>query len=276
MSTASDSTPTSASSPTPSPSQTSSNSGGGGFGGNNPGSFYKNLFYILIGLLCAFGLVSFLSLMRARKRRHAIVREAERLGVIVPGIPGYVPLRDRRNLNWLKADGSNHPDWWEVEKVPGEEEANLQEAEEKSGESSTAYTSIPIQYSNSNDQDDFHPLAIIPPKPKIPSIEPIPISSIPFFPNHLAYRPESLIPPPSKFVNSTNDPSVLNELINEHLEVITIIKMPIPPEQRPKSKPQPPGLNDEDDTEGVVREWGGIELGITHLGVGHGTRNWND
>lgn len=33
------------------------------------------LFYILIGLLCAFGLVSFLSLLRARHRRNAIIRE---------------------------------------------------------------------------------------------------------------------------------------------------------------------------------------------------------
>ncbi|WWC68826.1 uncharacterized protein I206_102761 [Kwoniella pini CBS 10737] len=259
MSSTTENTPTLSTTPTSSttPSQTASNSGGG-FGGNNPGSFYKNLFYILIGLLCAFGLVSFLSLMRARRRRHAIVREAERLGVIVPGVPGYIPLRDRRNLNWLKADGSNHPDWWEVEKVSGEEEAIIRERAE---------TSFML-----HKNDDFHPLAMIPPKSKVPSIEPIPISNIPFFPNHLAYRPESLMPTPDKFSNSSSDPSILNELINDHIDIITIIQMPIPPNQKPK--PRPIGIDDEDDTEGVVREWGGIELGITHLGINNGNEDW--
>lgn len=38
----------------------------------------SQLFYILIGLLVAFGLVSFLSLLRARHRRNAIVREVSR------------------------------------------------------------------------------------------------------------------------------------------------------------------------------------------------------
>lgn len=54
--------------------------------------------------------------MRARHRRNQIVQEAARLGVLVPGVPGYVPMRDRQfmNLRWTKSDGSEDPDWWEV------------------------------------------------------------------------------------------------------------------------------------------------------------------
>ena len=76
----------------------------------------SQLFYILIGLLCAFGLISFLSLMRARHRRNQIIQEADRLGVLVPGVPGYVPMRDRQSLSmrWARSDGTEDPDWWEV------------------------------------------------------------------------------------------------------------------------------------------------------------------
>ena len=42
------------------------------------------------------------------------MREAQRLGVLVPGVPGYVPVRDRRSFMWTKSDGSTLPDWWEV------------------------------------------------------------------------------------------------------------------------------------------------------------------
>ena len=72
------------------------------------------LFYILIGLLVAFGVISFLSLLRARHRRNQILREAERLGVLVPGVPGYVPMRDRQIMSWAKSDGSENPDWWDI------------------------------------------------------------------------------------------------------------------------------------------------------------------
>jgi len=35
--------------------------------------------------------------------------------VLVPGVPGYVPMRDRQSLTtWARADGSENPDWWEV------------------------------------------------------------------------------------------------------------------------------------------------------------------
>lgn len=34
---------------------------------------------------------------------------------MVPGIPGYVSMRDRANMQWTKSDGTQNPDWWEVE-----------------------------------------------------------------------------------------------------------------------------------------------------------------
>ncbi|WWC87675.1 uncharacterized protein L201_002566 [Kwoniella dendrophila CBS 6074] len=289
------------------PTYTNNNSGG-----SNPGSFYKNLFYILIGLLCAFGLVSFLSLMRARRRRNAIVREANRLGVIVPGIPGYIPLRDRRNLNWLKSDGSNHPDWWEIEKKSDinevyeqqdKEERILAQEQEQHGENSVNGHASSSQIGQGRtDKDEFFPLAIIPPPPPEHKIEPIPWSNIPFFPNHLAYRPESLLPTPSKFSSLSshnhnqqqqnkrksrnqnrnrqstdneygNDDEIINELVHEKIEVLTIIKMPIPPDHLPKPK-DPSREADDEDPEDVVREWGGIELGITHLNVSQGNKSW--
>lgn len=67
--------------------------------------------------------------MRARHRRNQIVKEAARLGVLVPGVPGYVPMRDRQ-MTWARADGSEDPDWWEVEgKTRLPEEAQEAEVE---------------------------------------------------------------------------------------------------------------------------------------------------
>jgi hypothetical protein len=54
--------------------------------------------------------------MRARRRRNQIFREAERLGVVVPGLPGYVPVRERQALKWARSDGREDPDWWEIGK----------------------------------------------------------------------------------------------------------------------------------------------------------------
>ncbi|WRT65510.1 uncharacterized protein IL334_002454 [Kwoniella shivajii] len=238
---------TSVTSSTSYPTQTYSNNNN-----TNPGSFYKNLFYILIGLLVAFGLVSFFSLMRARKRRYAIVREAERLGVIVPGVPGYIPLRDRRHLNWLRPDGSNLPDWWEVEKFGDGSEKMVSNEMGVGGQQSL------------ESEEEFHPLAIIPPTTKEDTTPPVPFSSLPYFPNHLAYRPESLIPVASKFTN-ISDPSILNELVGEQVEVVTVIRMPMPPEFNTQRRNVHEG--DDDDSEDVIREWAGVELGITSIGV---------
>lgn len=70
------------------------------------------LFYILIAVLGAFALVSLLNYVRTRRRRLIILAEAERLGLMVPGMEGYVPMRERPALR--KLDGWRTPDWWEV------------------------------------------------------------------------------------------------------------------------------------------------------------------
>ena len=40
--------------------------------------------------------------------------QARRLGVLVPGVPGYIPIRERRTMTWARSDGTEAPDWWEV------------------------------------------------------------------------------------------------------------------------------------------------------------------
>jgi hypothetical protein len=85
--------------------------------------------------------------------------------------------------------------------------------------------------------------------------EPIPQSTIPYFPNHLAYRAASLRAPPARF--KAEEPETLDQLDGELLDVVTIIKMPM----REGTVPVPEG-------EEVLWEWGGIELGIVQLRVG--------
>jgi hypothetical protein len=89
--------------------------------------------------------------------------------------------------------------------------------------------------------------------------QPAPKSALKFFPNHLAYRPATLLPPPSRYQADNLD--TLNALDGEAVSVVTIIRMP-------GEELAPPQVeNDEDDQEGVMREWGGLELGIATFGV---------
>ncbi|WVQ79050.1 hypothetical protein IAT38_001143 [Cryptococcus sp. DSM 104549] len=247
---------------TPSTSQTASASASSTSNGNSPGSFYKNLFYILIGLLCAFGLISFISLMRARRRRHAIINEAERLGVMVPGVPGYIPMRDRRAMIWDKADGSKLPDWWEVEKAGSA-------AGVGAGAGTGGGLSRPW---DEEESDEFYPLGVIPPPPPRQAHQPIELSPLPFFPNHLAYRPSSLRPPPARFTGLAADNlAPLEQLAGGGVEVVTIIRMPAPESTRVRIERSG---EEEEDGEEVIREWGGIELGIAKMGVVGGGGNY--
>jgi hypothetical protein len=34
--------------------------------------------------------------------------------VVVPGMEGYVPMRERQLMTWAKSDGTDRPDWWDV------------------------------------------------------------------------------------------------------------------------------------------------------------------
>ncbi|KAK4687424.1 hypothetical protein P7C73_g2691, partial [Tremellales sp. Uapishka_1] len=229
----------------------------------SPGSFYKNLFYILIGLLGAFGIVSFLSLLRARKRRRRIFAEAERLGLLVPGLPGYVPMRDRDQLTWTKADGTSSPDWWEIGKAgwgifassPSAPESEKEVAAEKDMDvyvETAAATALPF-----STEDDFFPLAVLPPyEPPAPPV-PNPKSNLPYFPNHLAYLPANLMPTPSRFISE--DASCLDNLGGERIDLITIIRMP--QEERERTGQV------EVEGEDISNEWGGVEFGIVRIGV---------
>ena len=90
--------------------------------------------------------------------------------------------------------------------------------------------------------------------------EPTPWSNIPFFPNHLAYRPENLLPPVARY-----DPEDENSLLGlggENVDVVTIIQMP--------REPWPPGREVTEEEE-VTKEWSGIHLGVLKMDVGAST-----
>lgn len=70
------------------------------------------LFYILIAVLGAFVFTAVVNFLRTRRRRRLVFAEAARLDLMVPGLPGYVPMRERPAL--VKADGWRTPSWWEV------------------------------------------------------------------------------------------------------------------------------------------------------------------
>ncbi len=104
--------------------------------------------------------------------------------------------------------------------------------------------------------EDQLPLAIIPPRLAPAEEAPVPHSDLPFFPNHLAYRPSSLLPLPARF--ATNQPETLNELAGDLVAVITIIRMP--------GQPWPADMEVEESQE-VLHGWGGVELGIANMEV---------
>jgi hypothetical protein len=67
-----------------------------------------------------------------------------------------------------------------------------------------------------------------------------------------------LLPPPVRF--KPEEPDTLDQLQGGTLDVVTIVKMPMP---EPKGEPK--------EGEEVVGEWGGMELGIVRVGVVNGT-----
>ena len=101
------------------------------------------------------------------------------------------------------------------------------------------------------------PLAIIPRSHvDTPAEEPMPQSDLPFFPNHLAYRPAVFAPQPARF-NIVND-EVLHQLRGEDVDIVTVIRMPVRESQR-----------EPEEGEEVIREWGGVEFGIARMEVIH-------
>ena len=56
--------------------------------------------------------------VHASDRGIQLTIQAERLGVLVPGVPGYVRAADRARIDtWARPDGTLiTPDWWDVER----------------------------------------------------------------------------------------------------------------------------------------------------------------
>ena len=88
----------------------------------------------------------------------------------------------------------------------------------------------------------------------------MPQSDLPFFPSHLAYRATAMVPQPARY-NIVND-EVLEQLHGEDVEIITVIRMPVRESQR-----------EVEEGEEILREWGGVELGISRMEVVNRDRN---
>ncbi|KAJ9119616.1 hypothetical protein QFC22_003325 [Naganishia vaughanmartiniae] len=172
----------------------SSSNNGGGF--TNP--VYRNLFYILVGVLVIFLLVTLLSYIRSRRRRQIIEAEvsaltsesiptntnpARRLGLLVPGMAGYLTERARlaSALKGQKKPSKEVPLLWDFVSKESTKEGD----HEKLGSDRVGLADIPILI-NSNGSSQSA-IAITPLLP-IPPLEPIPISAIKHFPNAMAFR----------------------------------------------------------------------------------------
>jgi hypothetical protein len=179
---------------------------------------------------------------------------------------GYIPVRDRPAFKWIHADGRESPDWWEI----GDEKWS----ERASAGGGIAHASVPPPRPGLPDPAPFlslphhtdehgvpaplHPLALIPPSAPL-ARGPAPRSPLTFFPNNLAYRPEDLLPPPSKW--SADRPETLDALPGERVDVVALVRMPVPPEAARELR------EGEEDGEEVLREWGGVVLGVVSVGV---------
>ncbi|GMK56629.1 hypothetical protein CspeluHIS016_0304690 [Cutaneotrichosporon spelunceum] len=250
--------------------------------------FYNKLFYILIAVLGAFALVSLFNYARSRRRRLSVLREAERLGLMVPGMEGYVPMRERPSLR--KLDGWRTPDWWEVleddkdrkeqsspppsikESGKSKDIQHLEHIEDVFHGANTTADPKPSQTPNPQSQrphtptpdneygarghlaigsvEELRPLALIP-VPIVVTEPAKPISPLPYFPNYVSYLKTAHDPKPPRF--ALDDDHAFDSIIGEPLEVVVAVRMPRPPRTR---------VLDPDDEDAVMDEWGGLELGI--------------
>lgn len=177
-------------------------------------------------------------------------------------------MRDRANMQWTKSDGSQNPDWWEVEAKRDGMDEKISNAGAGSGSGSAHDGEADdTELVREPTLDTFqticvlrlmypqYPLAIIPHTSDIPpSQTPLPQSDLPFFPNHLAYRPTALQAPPARF--NMYQPESIDQLHGEDVDIITVIRMPMRDPQR-----------EVEEGEEVLREWGGVELGIARMEV---------
>ncbi|RXK41407.1 hypothetical protein M231_01312 [Tremella mesenterica] len=158
---------------------------------------------------------------------------------MIPGLPGYVPIRDRGNPLWQRTDGKYMPEWWEVEP-----EKKLDEKEIEKGM---------IEIDTSFGYEKLNPVALVPPQER-PAPEPIPVSNLRYFPNHLAYRSASPITQsPSAIIDASN----LGALTGKDVDMVFIIRMPV-------ESDSPDSLAGVDS---VTRHWDGVQLGISRIRV---------
>lgn len=95
------------------------------------------------------------------------------------------------------------------------------------------------------------------PQPLLINEPPKPWSPIPYFPNYVSYLRSAHDPHPPRF--DAEDPHAFDSLAGDEVQVIVALRMP--------TRPLPPAGNPADDDDAVMREWHGLELGITNLQV---------
>lgn len=108
-----------------------------------------------------------------------------------------------------------------------------------------------------NPADAQVPVSLIP-APEEDVLPPKPISRIPYFPNFVSYRKEQFEVRPPRF----EDVDALGGLVGESVDVVFAVRMPAAPVEAP-----PPSAVDDDDDFEIVREWAGLELGVTTVYV---------
>lgn len=85
-----------------------------------------------------------------------------------------------------------------------------------------------------------------------------PLSSIPYFPNFVSYRKEQFEVRPPRF----GDAAAVSSLAGESVDLVFALRMPSEP-----LEPAAPGTDPDDDDLAVVREWAGLELGVTKIAI---------
>lgn len=220
-------------------------------------------------------------------------------------MPGYISIRDRRAARLMPGENGRsvgvtyRPEWWEVG-AAGWMRTWVRPSAPARGYSggiatspgfgSTSFSFTPRGKLEPHDQGgyldlaaeksdpQFRPLAIIPPQPTGPVVDaPLPKSTLKYFPGHLAYRPEDLLPPPlvwgGEGVPKEKMAEQLEGLRGAQVDLVTMIRMPESPEvvqareRGARTRREEGDDEDEDDAEEVVREWGGMCLGVVRMGV---------
>ncbi|WOO78962.1 uncharacterized protein LOC62_02G002500 [Vanrija pseudolonga] len=291
----------------PSSASPTNNVGNGGGGSSSSNTFYHNLFYILIAVLGAFGVVSFINLMRTRRRRRLVLGEADRLGLMVPGMPGYVPLRDRAAL--LQADGWRLPEWWEIVDKHSVERVE-QDKEGTPGEKGSTETEGAVAHVRAAAGADDAPPAtttmsadagVVAPSPSSSSAHPLPpayeaetetYSGLIEVPELSDLHPLALIPVPEVidepakpwspipyFPNYVSYPKTLHnpkkKRFGQGVEPAydTLLGEPIDVVVAVRMPARPIPSSGDDGDEDVINEWGGLELGVTSLSVSKGAED---